>query len=224
MLNTILTFIWKQRTTILAGLVVLFAWLYFTKPEKVISVPADNTDLVQLTKEFKTLSGQLANVMKQQEISEAEAKIRFDSIAKELKVKSKFIKGEDVYHYSSTQRIDSVPYFIDSTNGHFSFKHEDPWLKISGNNINPEKKLTFDLENIDTLRVTQVRKPKLFKRSETEVFIMSSSPYSKIIAGYSVRVKDPKLWAVLGPGLSLDIKGNVTPSINLTVPLIQIRR
>lgn len=224
-LKNIMQFLYRNLNLILVVGIIIFLLIRNCNPSEpeVKIVEKDNTDLIQELNFYKTLSGQQAGKLKQVEVSRAELEKRVESLAKELKIKPKYIQGEITVITQADTVLRDVPYYIDSSKGTFKFQHKDAWASIEGNNMNPEKKLTFEMHLTDTIKAVENIKKRFLRKSITEVTFITKSPYSQAISGYSYRVKPRQLLVAIGPGINYNpFNSKLSVGIQAMLPLIKI--
>ena len=218
-------FCYKNLNLILVVGIIIFSLIKNCNPSQaeIKIVEKDNSDIIKELNLYKTLSGQQAGRLRQVEVSRAELEKRVEFLAKELKTKPKYIQGEITVITQADTVLRDVPYYVDSSNGTFKFHHKDAWASISGNNMNPEKKLTFEMHLTDTIKAVEHIRKRFLRKSVTEITFITKSPYSQAISGYSYKVKPRQLLVVIGPGITYNpINSKVSIGIQATVPLIKI--
>jgi hypothetical protein len=169
-------------------------------------------------------NGQLATTIKTIEVERDTYTKSVDSLAKLLKVKPKYIKGDDSYIYET--KIDTVvqtEVVYTEKDSTYNFTYKDNWTTIKGEVTKLQAKLNY--LSIDTLTRVETSKTNIFGKTIREVIITNSNPNNKLKAGYSYVQKEKRVYLTIGPSLQYDPFNNkVNFGFSIQYPLIQLKR
>lgn len=218
-------FLWKYKDIIGLFLIIFLLYLLLTKPKDPIVVPMKDVFYEELIQE-KAKNGRLVGIINQSVVTKDQLEKANDSLLTLLKVKPKHAKTITVY----TNSIDTV--FRDTTirivetqlkDTTFVAEYEDAWITQKAV-VNKDSGRLY-LAVRDTPVIVQVQKNPLFGKSTSSVKVYHSNPYIKTEEGYSYRLKVKEPILVIGPGLTYNpFNGNLVPGIQVTIPIIKIKR
>lgn len=149
-------------------------------------------------------------------------KKQVDSISEVLKVSKNNIDGV-LAVTSKTDTFFKPQYIPIYENGkkYFGFEKKDNYLTLTGI-IRDTNDISINLQSFDTLHVVSYHKTKFLGATTNYVDISNSSPYNKIVSGYSYIQKERTKRFGIGPNVSYDpINNRVTVGVGLQYNLIR---
>jgi hypothetical protein len=203
---------------------VLILW---RKPDKVTYITKDNLDLLRKSDSLRDLAGHRWAVISAITVEKLEAQARADSMAKLLRIKPKYIKGQDIY-ISKTDTIwtklpSTIMYSTEYKDTVYKVEKNDPYISVVA--IAGKLGGTISVKSTDTLTRVEVIRNPLIGRTTRKVYLRNSSPYNKITEGMSYTVKEKTAFLTIGPAIGYDFIGK-RPSVGVSIqyPLIKFKR
>jgi hypothetical protein len=169
-------------------------------------------------------NGQLASTINTVILERDTYKQSVDSIAKLLKLKPKYIKGDDSYVY--VNKIDTVVntevVYVDKDSS-YNFTYKDNWTTIKGAVNRLRAKLSY--LSVDTISRVETSKTTIFGKTIRKVILTNSNPNNKLQAGYSYTQKEKRTYLTIGPSIQYDpFTNKVNFGFSVQYPLIQLKR
>lgn len=220
------TVLYKYKDYILFGVVVILSLLmYFRRSHDIIAISPLNQDLIQQVKTLKDANGKSLAQIEQIVISEQEAKLRADSLAKALKIKPKYIKGQDYY----TTKVDTFfsvvtsPVYLPSGDTAYKVEKHDAYVDIEA--IAGKSTGTISYRSKDTITRVETIKNPLIGSTKRTITLRSANPYNTIVDGYSWSVKEKEVWLAIGPSVQYNpFTKKVDIGVSIQIPIFKLKR
>lgn len=147
-----------------------------------------------------------------------------DSLAKALKLKPKFINGEDRYIFKTDTFFREVPNVVylgkDTV---YNVRKLDNHI-----DVNAYAGKDFGLITVksqDTLIRIETSKTNIWGKTTDNVLLRNTNPYNKIYAGYSYSKVQKRTYLTLGPAIIYDpFRNQFSLGVSLQYPLIQLKK
>lgn len=207
---------------------ILFFFLIRKRDPEIRVITKDNLDLLKKVEYLEDKNKNLWAEVKQIVVSKEEADIRNDSLAKALKIKPKFIKGQDIYVFKhDTTFITTSTTVIRGKDTAYKVEKHDPYVDIVA--VAGRDSGSINYSSRDTLTAIHVVKNPLIGRTTRTTYINNKSPYNRIVEGASFTTKEKKVWLSIGPSAHLNynpftqrVSGGI--GISIQKPIIQFKR
>lgn len=215
---------WREVLLVIFSITLLF---YFTREPKVKIIKTDNSDLYKELKISKDRNGDLVAQTTQSKLDKKELETRVDSLAYELRLKSKNIKTVDRWNtkVDSQFYVKSVPVYYGKDTA-YKVSQKDYWLTAEAVAGKDTGYIHVALK--DTLDRVETNRSKFIGfigSNKTDVLMRAKSPYTTFESGYSFTVKSPTEILTIGPSVTYDpFNKKVIVGISATIPLIRIHK
>lgn len=207
---------------ILCFLLLFFVFVVWRKPAKVTYITRDNLDLVKKTDSLEDIAGRRWAVIKAITVSKEEAIARNDSLARMLKLKPKFIKGQDIYITKTDTIFEHLPVVYLQKDSTYKIEKKDGWIDVVA--VIGKTQGYISVSGLDTItRVEEVKNP-LIGRTTRKIYLRNASPYNKITEGMSFTVKEKIPCLTIGPFVGVTYNGKITAGISIQYPIVIFKK
>lgn len=205
-------------------LVILSAFLYIrSQNKKVVTIP-QKPYYDSLFQVIEDRNGKLYAEIKTLRVENAAFLVMVDSLAKQLNIKPKTIKGEDRYIYKiDTTFIVKPETILLGKDTMYSIIKKDDYIDVSA--IAGRDFGSISVKSVDTLIRVETSKTNIWGKTTDNVLIRNTNPYNKLQAGFSYSKVQKKTILTLGPAIIYDpFRNQVSAGISLQYPLIQFKK
>lgn len=219
----------KYRDVLYFIVIVILAYLvfFYAKREKVIQITETNNKALydSALKVIRARDTRIYTEIQQRRLSESEYLQRIDSLAYLLKIKPKFVKGEDSYTYRKDTFFFPKPIavYIDRDVAGYSVRKKDNYVDIYA--VAGKDTGYISYTSIDTLTRLETSKTNIFGKTTSTVIIRNANPYNRIQSGYSYIQKPKRAWLTIGPSVQVNpFTKKMDIGVSLQWPIIQFKK
>ncbi len=207
-------------------LLLAIAILYILyRPTKQVTITEKSPISLDSLHQIRDINDHLYAEIQQKTLTELEVTKERDSLAKALRTKPKYIKGEDkITIRRDTVFKDSSKVVIEPT-GDTAYKveHHDRYtdiVAIAGKNSG-----SIAYSSRDTITRVEIEKTHWFKPTEHTILLNSANPYNTITHGGSFTVKEKTPFLTIGPYIGYDIfSKKLGFGISIQKPIFTIKK
>lgn len=208
----------KYRDLFFLVSVIAILYLFLKRPSPTSSI-VDTKPVLQKVEQLRDQNDIPFSKINQLILSLEQAKKENDSLAHALRLKPKFIKGQDLHTVITDTIVVSDTVYLQ--NNAFYAAKKDAHISIEVVKTTEDKQATFRINSKDTIRRTEVVKKHLFKPTERFITLQNTNRYNVITEGYSWKTVEKKPVLTLGVSVGWDIVSQrVIIGPTITKPLI----
>lgn len=219
------SFFSKYSVALLIMVVLVLIYLLINKKGVSSIVQVADPVLLHTLDTTRDSNGRLLSTINQVIYDKLQVQAYADSLAKILKVKPKYIQGEDKVVIKDSivyRNVPSEPVYVGKDTA-YKVEVHDPWLDVVA--VAGKDTGSILLKERDTLTRIEVVETPFIGKTKTTIFMGNSNPHDEILQGASFSVKQKEVFLTVGPDFQYNpFTQKVSLGISVQLPILKFKK